>query len=50
VSVSKFRRVSAYPSPYNFKKLKETAIAKKISKSKVINEALTVYFKENKII
>jgi len=50
MSISKQRRVTAYPSPLNFKKLKETTDARNVSKSKVINEALTVYFKDNKVI
>jgi hypothetical protein len=48
MSVSKQRRVTAYPSPLNYKKLKETTDTRKISTSKIINEALTVYFKDKK--
>jgi hypothetical protein len=50
MSCTKHRRVTAYPSPYNFKKLKEVTNERKISTSKIVNEALTAYFKDKKII
>jgi hypothetical protein len=50
LSITKHRRVTAYPSPLNFKKLKEIAGAQKVSTSKIVNQALTAFFKDKKSI
>ena len=47
---NKKRRLVAYPSPLNYRKVIERADKHELSRSKIVNEALKDYFKklENK--
>ena len=42
--MAKENRVVSYPSPLNVKKVVAMAEKKQTSKSKIVNEALTLYF------
>lgn len=40
-------RIVSYTSPLNLKKIQQMAERQQISKSKIVNEALTRYFTDN---